>query len=117
MHELSVCHALIGQVEAIANVYRAVKIYRIVVQLGPLSGVEGHLLKQAYPLASAGSIADQAELIIEQLPIRIRCEQCGAETNAPLNRLVCGECSDWHTQLLSGDEMVLASVELEEPDE
>lgn len=81
------------------------------VQIGPLSGVEADLLKQAFPLVSAGSVAETAQLVIENLPIRVRCESCGAETAAEPNKLVCGTCGDWHTRLLSGDEMLLASVE------
>jgi len=42
----------------------------------------------------------------------VRCESCGAETVAEPNKLVCGTCGDWHTRLLSGEEMLLASVEL-----
>jgi len=81
------------------------------VQIGPLSGVEADLLKQAFPLASAGSVAEAAQLVIEKLSIRVRCESCGAETAAEANKLVCGACGDWHTRLISGDEMLLASVE------
>ena len=48
----------------------------------------------------------------QDLPVRVRCEQCGAETDALPNRLLCGACGDFRTQLLSGDEMLLASLEL-----
>src|SRR3989344_4467781 len=112
MHELSVCQALIRQVQDIAREHRAVAVVSVKLQLGPLSGVEPDLLKQAFPLASAGSVAETAQLVIEKLPIRVRCESCGAETVAEPNKLVCGTCGDWHTRLLSGDEMLLASVEL-----
>ncbi len=112
MHELSVCQALIGQIEDIARQHRATAVRRVSVRLGPLSGVEPDLLSQAFSLASAGTVAQNSRLEIERLPIRVRCESCGAETAAEPNKLVCGECGDWHTRLLSGDEMVLASVEL-----
>ena len=113
MHELWVCQALIRQVQKIAREHRAVAVTSVKVQIGPLSGVEAELLRQAFPLASAGSVAETAQLVIEKLPIRVRCESCGAETAAEPNKLVCGTCGDWHTRLLSGDEMLLASVELE----
>jgi hydrogenase nickel incorporation protein HypA/HybF len=45
--------------------------------------------------------------------VRVRCEQCGAESEASPNRLLCGACGDYHTRLLSGDELLLVSVELE----
>lgn len=112
MHELSVCQALISQVEDIARQHQAEGIRHIIVCIGPLSGVEPELLIQAFPLASAGTVAQDSQLIIERSPIRVHCERCGADTDAELNKLVCGACGDWHTKLLSGDEMLLASVEL-----
>jgi hydrogenase nickel incorporation protein HypA/HybF len=74
--------------------------------------LEPQLLEQAFPLARAGTIAAHAALAIETLPVRVRCETCGAETAATPNRLLCGACGDWHTQLVSGDELLLVSVEL-----
>lgn len=112
MHELSVCQGLLTQVEAIALQHQARGVASITLHVGPLSGVEPDLLQHAFPVARAGTIAAAANLVIERLPIRVRCEQCGAETDAVANRLLCGACGDWHTQLISGDELILASVEL-----
>ena len=113
MHELAVCQSMLQQVQQIAQEHRARTVTRITVQIGPLSGVEARLLSEAFPLAAAGGIARDAELIIETLPVRVKCEQCGAETEARPNRLLCGACGDYHTRLLSGDEMLLASLELD----
>ena len=112
MHELSVCQALLRQVETIAQQHEASGVERIVLRIGPLAGVEPRLLQDAFPIARAGTVADNAELIIETLPLRVRCESCGTESDAVPNRLVCGACGDWHTHIVSGDEMLLASVEL-----
>ncbi len=112
MHELSVCQALLGQVEEVAAQHRAHGVTKIVLRIGPLAGVEARLLQDAFPIARAGSVADSAELVIEELPLRVRCDSCGAETDAAPNRLLCGACGDWHTRLISGDELLLASVEL-----
>lgn len=112
MHELSICQSLIVQVERIALVHNARTVDKIVVRIGPLSGVEIPLLRQAYTLACAGTVAENAELVTEVQPIRVACETCSAETSACVNRLLCGACGDYHTHLLSGDEMILASVEL-----
>lgn len=117
MHELAVCQQLLLQVDQIAKEQNANVVESITLRIGPLSGVEAHLLTQAFPLAAAGSVAENAELIIESLPIRVRCQTCGAETDAKPNKLVCGTCGDYHTQLISGDEMLLASLSLMKEDE
>ncbi|WP_353570639.1 hydrogenase maturation nickel metallochaperone HypA [Candidatus Albibeggiatoa sp. nov. BB20] len=113
MHELSICQALMNQVGAVATQHQATKVTSVTVHVGVLSGVEPELLAQAFTIARAGTIAEQAELITETLPIKVRCRQCGAETEASANRLLCAECGDWQTQLISGEELLLASVELE----
>lgn len=112
MHELAICQALIRQVEIVAEQQHAIDVKTVHVRIGPLSGVEPDLLTQAYPLASAGSVAAGAELRIETAPVRVRCQRCDAETETAPNRLICGHCGDWHTQLIGGDEMLLTSIEL-----
>lgn len=113
MHELAICQSLMDQVENIALESNARSVTSIVVGIGPLSGVEAQLLKNAYPIASAGTVAEQAELIIETLPIRVKCSQCGSETDAAPNKLICRECGNWRTSLVSGDELLLMRVELD----
>jgi hydrogenase nickel incorporation protein HypA/HybF len=117
MHELAICQSLMDQVQNIALERNAQCVTSIVVGMGPLSGVEVQLLKNAYPIASAGTIAEGAELIIEDLPVRVKCGQCGSESDALPNKLVCKQCGDWRTTLVSGDELMLMSVELEKSKE
>ena len=116
MHELSVCLSLLDQVERIAREHGASRVDRILLRIGPLSGIEAALVANAYPLAAAGSIAEHAVLEIEASPVRVQCKDCGVETEVPPNWLLCGACGGYHTRLLSGDEMLLANLELTVPD-
>lgn len=112
MHELAICQALIAQVQGIA-LRRAARVRQVHVGVGPLSGVEPRLLENAYPLACAGTCAEGSQLAIEQTDIRVRCRVCGAETSAAANRLLCGTCGEWRTDLITGDELLLLRIELE----
>lgn len=116
MHELSVCLALLDQVQAIAREHGAIRVERILLHVGPLSGVEGELLRNAYPLAAAGTLAEGALLEIAPAAVRVHCTQCGVESDAVPNRLLCAACGSHHTRLVSGDELLLARVELAIPD-
>lgn len=113
MHELSVCLSLLQQVETIALERNAVKVTAISLSIGPLSGVEPELLRNAYPLAVAGTVAEEAELIMEIADVVVRCSQCESETTVMPNKLLCGTCGDFRTQLVSGDELTLMRVELD----
>ncbi|MGD2075937.1 MAG: hydrogenase maturation nickel metallochaperone HypA [Gammaproteobacteria bacterium] len=111
MHELSVCQALVGQLEALAREQQAERVVNVRLGIGPLSGVEPELLRHAFPVAAAGSRAQDAALVIEDRPVRVHCSACGCDSEASVNRLVCGACGDWHTELIGGDELLLVQVE------
>lgn len=113
MHELAICQALMKQVLQIAEEKKARRVVSVKLQIGPLSGVEPELLRQAYPIAAAGTLAETSRLEMETCPIRVRCLDCGELGEAAANRLICSHCGSWQTVLQSGDEMILASLELE----
>ena len=113
MHELSVCQALIEQVERVARENEARRVISIVITVGPRSGVGPGLLERAYPLAAAGTVAEGAAFVVETVPVRVRCRSCGAEGEAAANRIVCGSCGDWQVDVVGGEEMILRRVEIE----
>ena len=112
MHELSVCLSLLQQMETIAEQRNASAVERVYLKIGPLSGIEPHLLRQAYPLAVAGTVAENAELVIEAVEVVVTCTQCGSESKVLPNRLLCADCGDFRTRVISGDEMILQRLEL-----
>ncbi|BAZ94664.1 putative hydrogenase nickel incorporation protein HybF [Thiohalobacter sp. COW1] len=116
MHELSVCQGMLRQVSDLARRHRAERVSRIVVRIGPLAGVEPELLRQAFPIASAGTLAASADLVVETDALRVHCNECGTESEVRPNRLLCNQCGSWQTRLISGDELLLASVEFIMPE-
>ena len=112
MHEFSICRSLIDQVEAVAREHSATTIKAIVVGLGPLCGIQADELRQAFPLASAGTLAGDARLHIRLHPLRWRCLDCGeaSETMTPTDR--CARCHSDNLQLLGGDQIFLEHVEV-----
>ncbi len=112
MHELSLCQALIDQVQRIAGDHGARGVECIILRIGPLSGVEPDLLRNAFPLASAGTVAEHARLVIEPQPLKVRCPACGQTSEVTAYDLSCRACGEWRTTLESGDAMLLESLEL-----
>ena len=44
--------------------------------------------------AAAGTVAEEARLVVVTVPVRVRCRACKAETEAASNRLLCGSCNE-----------------------
>jgi len=111
MHELAVCQALLNEVQRVAGATPAGPVMRVTLRIGPLSGVEPHLLQRAFEVARAGGIAAEAELRIEPAPVRVECLLCHGVSDAAPNRLLCAHCGAWRTRVVAGDELVLQRVE------
>ena len=112
MHELSLCDDLLGQVVAIVAQNNALSVESITVQIGALSGVEPLLLESAFALIKAGTVAEHAELILQTSPVIVLCQLCRTQSEVAANRLLCNACQSHETTLVSGDELILASVAL-----
>jgi hydrogenase nickel incorporation protein HypA/HybF len=114
MHELSICQSLIRQVQQVAADNNAQSVTLIRIRVGGLSGVEPPLLKRAFEIACAGTVAAEAELEMEDGPVVIKCRDCGASSAVAINRLLCQYCGDWRVTVTEGEELLLLSVEIEQ---
>jgi len=112
MHEMSICQALMDQVERIAGQQSASRVDSIVLSIGPLAGVEPDLLSRAFEIARLHTVAENAELEIKTGPIVVECRSCSASGEAEVNRLLCPACGDWQVNLIQGDELLLLRVEV-----
>jgi hydrogenase nickel incorporation protein HypA/HybF len=115
LHELSICSALLDQVTALAALRGADAVNRVTIEVGPLCGVDPALLCAAFAVLRTGSCAAQADLSIDTMDVRVRCNTCDATSAALPNRLACPLCGSFRTRILQGDELRLRRVELSMP--
>jgi hydrogenase nickel incorporation protein HypA/HybF len=111
MHEFSLVQALIERVEAEAAARQASAVHSLTLRIGELSAVEPELLATAFEAYRADTVCREAGLEIERVPARWVCRSCGR----PLEKggvLRCGDCGA-PGRLESGDEIVLARIEME----
>ena len=101
------------QVDSIVREQDADRVVSVHLGIGPLSGVDPHLLEQAFAISSAGSNAAGAELFIDCLPVVVNCRNCGTTSEVMPARLVCANCGNWQTKLVSGDELQLTRIEMD----
>jgi hydrogenase nickel incorporation protein HypA/HybF len=112
VHELSLCQNLIDQLTSLVRQHGAVSVASLEVEVGALAGVEAILLEDAFSLARAGTVAEQAALVTRRVSPRVRCRQCMAEADTPANRLSCPTCHSLDTDLVRGQALILLRVEL-----
>ena len=111
MHELSIASALLDAVREETPGARPVGVG---VRLGAISGVDPDALAFGFDALAKGSDLDGIALTIEPVPHRRRCPECRREFVAGEYDLGCPECGALGTELLSGDELEIAYLEVED---
>jgi hydrogenase nickel incorporation protein HypA/HybF len=112
MHELAVCQSLLRQVDEVARDHGSTVVTRVLVTIGPLSGIEAPLLDRAFAIARMNTVAQTAKLEIEKSAVIVWCSACAKASTVPPNRLLCSQCRTWKVSLKSGNELFLKRVDL-----
>ena len=76
MHELSIIANLFEIMEAKAKEKEAVRIVSVKLKIGALSGVVPELLHSSFNMYKKGTIAENAELDIETVSLKVLCHDC-----------------------------------------
>jgi hydrogenase nickel incorporation protein HypA/HybF len=111
MHEYSIVQALVQLVERQASAHGAVRVNRVWVRIGDLSGVDPGLLAIAYDTSRAGTVCRDAPLQVTAVAAQWVCGACDAPV-AGGRSLRCGTCGG-PARLARGDEILLERIEME----
>jgi hydrogenase nickel incorporation protein HypA/HybF len=111
MHELAIAESIVRIACAHADERR---ITRVELKVGHLRQVVPSALTFAFSLVAEGTVAEGAELAIEEIPAKGRCRDCGATTVLPGFPLQCERCDGLDLELIAGEELLVDALELEE---
>lgn len=113
MHELSVCQALLEQVEReVSAAGLSGPVIRLSLSIGRLSGVHVHALRFAFEVLSAGTLAEGAELDIAEPRAVCDCRTCGQAREIEELSGTCAACGSTDVVIREGRELRLESIEL-----
>jgi len=113
MHELSIVSSLFEILLERARVEGALRITGVHLKVGKLSGVVPEALETAFEAYKQDTIAEQARLEVEVLPLKVKCQECGWEEVLDSYIFVCPACRSTNLKILQGTELVLERIELE----
>ncbi len=113
MHEYSIVQSLIESCEEHAEKNDSTKVTKVYIKVGVLSGVEPHLLGEAFLLFKEDTICHDALLDMHIQKIKFHCNNCDLEDELEKNEFVCPSCGSYDLQVLDGEEMYLMRLELE----
>jgi hydrogenase nickel incorporation protein HypA/HybF len=114
MHELSIANAILDAVRQEAEKHPGARVVKVAVRIGELAGVDPEALDFGFTALVKGTELDPLALEIEALPRCNRCRQCGETFAVSDARVACPACGSAESVMVSGDELELAYLEVEE---
>ena len=114
MHEMAITQSILDIAVAVSAEHGNVKVEKIRIKMGEYSGVVPSLIQEYYNIASRGTTAENAELIIERVPVTVLCRACGYSGEIDKRKVKCPVCGGRDLKLLTGREFYVESLEVED---
>jgi hydrogenase nickel incorporation protein HypA/HybF len=115
MHEMGIATSVFEAAQKEAQRYPGSKLLKIGLRIGEWSGVDPESLRFCFEALVLGSEPSPAALDIEFRSRQNRCPTCGTVFALKDYQTDCPNCGAAVTEPVSGTELELAYVELEEP--
>ena len=113
MHELSITENILRIALAQAQAHQAHRVKAVRLKVGEWSAVVPDCVEFYFALIAQGTIAEQARLEIEVVPLRARCRKCHHEFDPKTASFACPQCGSSEIALESGRELEVESIEVE----
>jgi hydrogenase nickel incorporation protein HypA/HybF len=110
MHELSLSRSILDSALAHADGRRVLAVQ---VTVGALRQVLPESLVFYFEIVARGTACDGARLVTNPVPARLRCD-CGHEWELQEPAFRCPRCDSSRVTVMSGDELTVESIEVEE---
>ena len=123
MHEFSFAYNIFKVAEATALKYNAKRITEVLLEIGELTLIVPELLRRSFEMATKGSIAEGAELIIKMLPGKIKCRECNKVSEVTITQeaqltglqlFQCAQCSSKNTEIIEGKKANVKNIKIQE---
>ena len=110
MHEVSIMQNTLDIAIAQAKQHNATKIDCLTLKIGQLSGVIPEALEFAFEVLTQGTIAANAQLEIETIPVVCYCRNCDLLFQPEAYIYRCPHCQQISSDIVRGKELDLVSV-------
>ena len=111
MHELSIVEGLMGIVEETAREHALSRVTRIKLRIGEMRQVVPDALQFAFEVTGRETVAEGAEILITNVPIKAHCDECSADFSVEEFCFVCSVCGSGRITVTEGKELYIDSLE------
>ncbi|HVN57222.1 MAG TPA: hydrogenase maturation nickel metallochaperone HypA [Bacteroidales bacterium] len=111
MHELAIAQELSYIVLRTADKEKLSAVSGVNVIFGRMIQVVPEIFEFAFRESVRDTIARDAKLQIDIIPVRVKCSECGGETDVDEMFIKCNYCHSRNVVLIQGKEIYIKSIE------
>ncbi|WP_462271058.1 hydrogenase maturation nickel metallochaperone HypA/HybF [Desulfobacter sp.] len=113
MHEMGIAQQLVTiALDAIPDDIENPRVEKLNLRIGKLAAVVEHSLSFCLAVITRDTPLEGVELIIDEVPVCLRCESCNHEWQAEIPAFGCPACNNGQVTMISGREIEITSIEL-----
>jgi hydrogenase nickel incorporation protein HypA/HybF len=113
MHELSITQNMLDIVLDYAKKNKAVRVGKINLVIGALTGYVADSVQFYFDLLSKGTLAEGAVLEFTAVSARGKCRACGASFALKEFEWLCPDCQSQEIDIIAGRELFVESIEVD----
>lgn len=111
MHELSIAQEIINIVDQYVPDQKS-SVSSVYIKIGKLSNVIVDSLVFCFDAIKSESDYENAKLVVDEIPMRLRCKDCCSESDITNYTAYCPNCRGSNTELISGNELNVTEIEI-----
>jgi hydrogenase nickel incorporation protein HypA/HybF len=114
MHEMGIANSVLESVKAEVARHPGTLPSKVGLRIGEMAAIDQDALRFCFEAITRETELESLELEIEISPFRFRCSNCQHEFAVRDYETRCPQCASLETKFISGDELELAYLEVEE---
>jgi len=114
MHEMGIANSILEAVATELRRYPGARASKVGVRIGELAAIDADSLRFCFDALARDTDLEGLQLQIEACPRRHRCDPCSETFDVHDYEFACPKCGSMQTKFVSGDELELAYLEVEE---
>ncbi len=111
MHEIRIAADLSAIVLEAAKQENLSRVSRVNISFGQLVQIVPAIFEFAFRECVRESVAQDAELSLEIVPVKMKCTVCRTDFQIKENLFVCAECGSTDLEIIHGKELFVTSIE------
>ena len=111
MHEIGIAEDLSLIILDAARKEKLKKVTKVNISFGELIQIVPDIFEFAFREAVRDSVAQDAGIDIEIVPVKMKCKNCGSDFNIKKDFFICRNCNSSDLEIIQGKELFVKSIE------